>query len=213
MKLSTIYRSVISTAVVVSAFSFGMAQANDAGTEYNRSGQGTDVERVDTHDDRDMRSTDTETYDGEPVEVEDFVETAMAKGIAELETSKLAVEKGSQRVQEFANRMIEDHSKANSKLADIAAEKNLNGADDASLMDKAKTMILEVREGESFDEAYINNQIAAHEQSIALFKRAAKSDSAEIRQFAEQTLPKLEEHLKMATDLKHDMSKEQANRQ
>lgn len=203
---------VIATAAVLGIFAVGMTQANEAGPEYNRSGQGTDIERTDTHDDRDMRSADAEAYDGEPIEVEEFVETATAKGIAELETSKLALEKGGPRVQEFANRMVDDHAKANRELADIAARERIDTSDDATLMDRAKAMILQVRDGESFDEAYINNQIAAHEQSIALFKRGAKSDNAEVRQFAEKTLPKLEEHLQMATDLKNEMSTADNNR-
>jgi len=205
MKLPVVAAAVLSIAVLNIA-ALGVTHADEGGPEYNRSGQGTDIERTDTHDDRDMRSADTEGYDGEPIEVEDFVETATAKGIAELETSKLALEKGSQRIQEFANRMVDDHTKANRELADIAARADINTADDATLLDRAKTMILQVRGGESFDEAYINNQIVAHEQSIALFKRGAKSDNAEIRQFAETTLPKLEKHLDMATELKNEMA-------
>ena len=60
---------------------------------------------------------------------------------------------------------------------------------------------MEQRDGESFDEAYANNQVNAHEDTIELFKRAAMSDDVEIAAFAKQTLPKLEQHLKMAKEM------------
>jgi len=138
----------------------------------------------------------------DPIDVEDFVETASAKGIAEIETAKAALEKGSSEVHAFANKMIEDHRSANEKLAEIARKENVKLSDEATLMDKAKTMILEVRDGESFDEAYINNQVESHEDVIELFQRAAASDHGEISNFAKELLPKLQEHLQMANALK-----------
>lgn len=131
----------------------------------------------------------------------DFIEEASAKGMAEIETGKMALERGTDAVEEFAQRMIDDHGKANAKLKELAQKHDLEMSDEATLMDKAKAMTLQVREGESFDEAYANNQVNAHEQTIELFQRASKSDNAEISAFAQKTLPKLEEHLTMAREL------------
>ncbi|PAV70853.1 hypothetical protein WR25_25628 [Diploscapter pachys] len=62
-------------------------------------------------------------------------------------------------------------------------------------------MILEWRD-ESFDRSYVNNQVEAHEKAVELFrKEAASSDKAELKAFAGETLPKLEEHLKHAKEL------------
>jgi len=150
----------------------------------------------------DRAENDMEENRLDPIDVEDFVDTASAKGIAEIETGKIALENGSENVREFARKMIEDHEKANQKLAQLAQSQNVTVSDDATLMDKAKAMILQVRDGESFDEAYINNQINAHEEAIELFRRAAHSDHGEISKFAEELLPKLEEHLRMARELR-----------
>lgn len=138
----------------------------------------------------------------DPIDDEDFVELAVAKGIAEIETAHLALDEGTPKIHDFANQMIQDHTKANSQLKKIARQENLDVADEPSLIDKAKTMMLSLRDGQSFDEAYIKNQINAHEQAIELFGRASQSDNAEIRAFAAETLPKLREHLQMAKDLK-----------
>ncbi|MDF3012140.1 MAG: hypothetical protein K0Q78_344, partial [Cellvibrio sp.] len=86
-------------------------------------------------------------------------------------------------------------------LAGIASRKKLEVSDEAELATKAKKFVLEQRDGESFDEAYANNQVKAHEETIELFQQAAVSDDAEIAAFAKETLPKLQHHLKMAKEL------------
>lgn len=136
-------------------------------------------------------------------EGENFVDDASAKGIAEIETSKLALQKSSsQDVKTFAQQMIDDHTKANQKLAQLARDKNLDMSDDATLMDKAKEMILKWRDGENFDKAYANNQVAAHEKTIELFRDYVKDGkNADLKQFAESTLPTLEQHLQHAKEL------------
>jgi putative membrane protein len=142
-----------------------------------------------------------------------FVDNASAKGIAEIEAGKLALEKGTaQDVKTFAQQMIDDHTTANEKLAGIATAKKLEVSDRATLMDMAKSMILQVRDGESFDKAYANNQVVAHEQTIELFREySEKGDDAEIKAFAKETLPKLEAHLKHAKELAKAHGGEAAN--
>lgn len=140
------------------------------------------------------------------ISAEDFFEEASALGVAEIETGQKALEESQNaEVRAFAERMIKDHAAANEKMADIAAEKGMTISDEAKLMDRARTMILEAREGESFDAAYANNQVAAHERSIELFERASRSDDAEVAEFAKETLPKLKEHLEEARKLAQSM--------
>lgn len=133
----------------------------------------------------------------------EFVDEATAKGIAEIETAKLAIEKGqSPEVKSFAEKMIEDHTKLNQDLKELAQEKNLEIADDATLMDQAKAMILEMREGEGFDDHYASNQVTAHEQTIELFENAAKNlNDEDLRELATDSLETLREHLATAKEL------------
>lgn len=137
----------------------------------------------------------------EAISDDDFIEEASAKGMAEIETAKMALERGTDAVKDFARRMINDHAAANEKIQQLAQKHDLDMSDEATLMDKAKAMTLRVRDGESFDEAYANNQVNAHEQTIELFQRASNSENADISAFAKETLPKLQEHLQMARDL------------
>lgn len=136
------------------------------------------------------------------IDAEDFIDEASAKGVAEIESAQKALEQSqNDQVRAFAERMIKDHAAANEKLAKLAADKGLEVSDEATLMDKAKTLILQARDGESFDAAYANNQVNAHEQTIELFERASRSEDAEIAAFARETLPKLKEHLEEARKL------------
>ncbi|SFE65851.1 DUF4142 domain-containing protein [Nitrosomonas sp. Nm166] len=134
------------------------------------------------------------------IDAAEFVDEASAKGVAEIETAKLALEKGSAKTREFAQQMIEDHGEANNRLAELARASNLKVSDEAGIMDKAKTMMLNVREG-TFDKAYATNRVEAHRDTIELFQRAANSNLGELSAFAKETLPKLEKHLEMAQEL------------
>ena len=45
-------------------------------------------------------------------------------------------------------------------------------------------------------------QVSAHKDAVSLFERYGKGgDNAELKTFANETLPTLKEHLKMAQDL------------
>ncbi|AZF05889.1 DUF4142 domain-containing protein [Pseudomonas sp. R5-89-07] len=138
----------------------------------------------------------------------DFVENAAQGGITEVEAGKLALEKsGSADVKTFAQHMITDHTKVNQELTALAQKLDIEVPDDAALTDKAKKAILEMRD-ESFDKAYANNQVNAHETTVALFKKEAQSsDNAELKAFATKTLPSLEAHLKMAKELQAKYAK------
>ncbi|GAB3389323.1 DUF4142 domain-containing protein [Azotobacter armeniacus] len=142
-------------------------------------------------------------YAADTMDADDFVDEASAKGVAEIESGKLALEKStSADIKAFAQQMIEEHTATNRQLAQIATTKNLEVADEAELMSKAKRWILQLRDGESFDEAYANNQVASHENTIELFRDAAqKLEDPELKAFASKTLPKLEQHWEKAKQL------------
>ncbi len=132
-----------------------------------------------------------------------FIEQATEKNFAIINAAELALDKESDvidnpGVREFAQQMIKEHKQFNRKLAELANEEQLNVSDSAKLLDQAQRMILRVRDGESFHEAYANNQIADHQELVDLFSRVARSDHGEVSRFAENALPTLEDHLARA---------------
>lgn len=138
----------------------------------------------------------------------DFVDKAAAGGIAEIEASRLALEKSqSADIKEFANMMITDHGKANDELATIAKKNDIEVPDNTTLVKQAKEKILDLRD-DSFDAAYANNQVNAHEETIELFKKQANTvtddktkGAMELKSFAQKMLPGLQKHLDMAKKL------------
>jgi putative membrane protein len=136
------------------------------------------------------------------INADDFIDEVSAKGVAEIESATLALEKStSTDIKAFAQKMITAHAASNVELAAIASRKNLEVADEAELTAKAKKVILEFRDGQSFDKAYADNQVEIHKSVIELYQRAAVSADVEIATYAKQNLPKLEEHLKKAKEL------------
>ena len=79
-----------------------------------------------------------------------FVSEASAAGVAEIEAGKMALEKSTAAdVKVFAKQMIDDHGKVNAELRSLAERKKLEVEDDASLTDKAKATLLDLRDAPS----------------------------------------------------------------
>ena len=133
----------------------------------------------------------------------DFVDEAHAAGIAEIETSRMAISKTSSTdIESYAVEVIKDYTNANRDLKDIAGKLDLQVSTDEQILDKAKKLMLEVQVGDSFDAAYAANQVKTREEAIELLKQQANSpDSPQLQAFAEKYLPKLEMHLVMAQKL------------
>lgn len=133
----------------------------------------------------------------------DFFKHAAEGGIAEVEAGKLAESKGSsQAVKDFGAMMVKDHSAANNQLKEIASTKSISLPEHSSAAQMAKKAKLEVLTGDTFDKSYIKGQVAAHEQTVALFKKEiASGTDAEAKSFAKETLPTLRVHLKKIQEI------------
>jgi putative membrane protein len=129
-----------------------------------------------------------------------FAEKAAVGGMAEVRMGKMAQQKGSSdQVKQFGGRMVDDHSKANDELKQIASAKGIALPTDLDAKHKAKMDKMEKLSGAQFDRAYMDDMVADHKQDVAEFKKQANSGKdSELKAFAAKTLPTLEDHLKMA---------------
>ncbi len=142
-----------------------------------------------------------------------FLKEAAQAGLAEIEAAKLAIGKSTNpQVKAYAEHIVNDHTKANGELSQLASTKGVTLPTEPSLADKAKLKVLALREGKSFDEHYAKTfGVDAHEDAIKLFKKGASEGAdAEVKAFANKTLPTLTEHLESAKSLKTQT--EQANK-
>jgi putative membrane protein len=139
-----------------------------------------------------------------------FTDAAQA-GLAEIESSKLALAKGvNTQVKGFAQQMIDDHTRASQELASLASSKGVTLPTEPSLAQRAKIKLLSARDGAGFDRQYASGMgVSAHEDAIKLFQKTARNASdADVKAFAAKTLPTLEHHLQMARDMKAVVDKE-----
>jgi len=129
----------------------------------------------------------------------DFAAKAADGGMAEVMTGQLAAQKASDpQVRMFGQRMVTDHSKANDELKQIAAKDNITLPDQPGMKHKEMTSKLGKMDGKDFDKAYTQEMIKDHEEDVALFKKEAKDGkNPDLKMFAQQTLPTLQEHLEM----------------
>jgi putative membrane protein len=135
-----------------------------------------------------------------------FIKDAAKGGQMEVKLGQLGVDKSQNaQIKSFGERLVKDHTKANEELMKIAQSKgiDLTSNADHSAHDVNK---FSSKSGSDFDKAYIRHMVSDHQKDISKFeKEAAQSNDADLKAFAEKTLPTLREHLRMAQDIARSM--------
>ena len=133
-----------------------------------------------------------------------FVKDAVESNLAEIKAAELALTKSdNSAVKSFAQRMIDDHTKANTQLEAVAARENIKVPDNSAIMQRAELKMLQMKSGADFDKAYVEQMKKDHDKAVKLFKEAANSGkiAADLKDVANKTLPTLEQHQHSATQL------------
>jgi putative membrane protein len=131
-----------------------------------------------------------------------FAENAAAGSAAEIQLGQLAADKATNdKVKQFGQRMVTDHTKASSELKTLAAKKGMTIPDSPKGKDKAKFEKLSKMSGPAFDKAYMQDMVKDHQKDVAEFQKEANSGSdPDLKAWAATTLPVLQEHLRMAKE-------------
>jgi putative membrane protein len=146
------------------------------------------------------QSTTRPTVSSSGSEDIEFVLDAAKGGLAEVELGKLASDRAqNDEVKKFAQRMVDDHAKANEQLKQIAESKSIKLPTEVEPKDKALMQRLEKLNGAAFDRAYMAAMVNDHVKDVNEFKREANAGrDSQVKSFASSTLPTLEEHLQQA---------------
>lgn len=128
--------------------------------------------------------------------------------MAEVKLGHLAEERGqNDAVKDFGRRMVQDHSQANDQLKQAASQENLSLPSDLNRHDQATYDELSKLSGTAFDRAYARDMVRDHEKDLAAFRHEANDGTdPQIKNFASQTLPTLQEHLKLARHMEEVVS-------
>jgi putative membrane protein len=128
---------------------------------------------------------------------QDFVGKAAVSNMFEIESSQLALKNASSAdVKAFAQQMIDDHTKAGNELKSTLA--NVGTIQAPGALDAAHKTSLDAlagKTGAAFDDAYIVDQMKAHDEAVTLFTDYSTSgDNPALKDFAGKTLPVLKSH-------------------
>ena len=121
----------------------------------------------------------------------------------EISLAKLAEEKGSSsEVKQFAQRMIDDHTRMGKEMTKVAEEVGVPPSSGTSMDEKAAATKLRVLSGESFDKAYIKEMVKDHREDLDAFnKEAAEGSNPVVKDAARSGAKTISSHLELAKQI------------
>jgi len=131
-----------------------------------------------------------------------FAKKAAQGGMAEVAMGNLAESHAqSADVKAFGQKMVQDHGAANDKLKTVAEQDHIQLPTQPSAKDQNTINRLSRLHGEAFDKAYAQTMVKDHKMDVSEFKQEARAANSPVQNFAQATLPTLQEHLQMAEKL------------
>jgi len=152
-----------------------------------------------------------------------FVQKAMEGNQFEIQLGQLAQQKGeNQEVKQLAQMLAQDHQQANQTLSKAAGGQagasgaaarpgqpdaqasgsSSSGSQQLGPVFQAKLADFQKLQGAEFDEAFVMDQLADHVKSVLKYRMASQqAQNPQIKEYATQTLPKLQSHLQQLQQL------------
>jgi putative membrane protein len=132
-----------------------------------------------------------------------FVREAASSNLMEVQLGQAAQTKASNNaVKQLAQRMVNDHTNLENQLASLAASNGLALKQTLNSEHAAHVKWISNLSGQSFDSAYMHLMVQAHQEDIANFQTQSQSaKSVQVRTFATNALPVLQQHLSLATQV------------
>lgn len=132
-----------------------------------------------------------------------FAERVASSNQFEIQSSQLAQQKSQNAdVMSFAEKMIADHTAAGEKFMAAASSESVTVATTLMPDHQAQLDSLNEASAEQFDQGYLAAQVAAHVEAVDLFGGyAERGPEGDLKNFAAETLPTLENHLSEAQAL------------
>ena len=148
---------------------------------------------------KEMTSEKTETKGSLSTIDTKFVKKTAKGGMREIKMAEMAKEQAkSADVKKVAEKIESDHKDANQELIALAEKKGVALSKNEPKIEKMT--------GTDFDKEYLAMMVNDHEKNIAAFEKEAKDgEDADVKAWAEKTLPTLKEHLKMVQDVQSKM--------
>jgi putative membrane protein len=101
--------------------------------------------------------------------------------------------------------MVSAHRQTTQELTQLTSANNLPApSPQLNATQQASLNSLRNLSGEAFDDAYLDAQVAAHENAVRTFEQfAANGEAGPLRDWAQRTLPNLRQHLEHTQGLEN----------
>ena len=104
-----------------------------------------------------------------------------------------------QQVKQLAQRLVQDHQRAQQQLQQIARQMNVNISQQLMPVQQAMWDELQKKHGQFLERSFTFEQVGDHEKDVLENQWVAEhAQSPQIKQFAQQQVPVLQEHLRLA---------------
>lgn len=133
-----------------------------------------------------------------------FMQQAAASDAFEIQSSQLAAAQARRpAVKRFAQEMIQDHGQTTQQLTQIAQSKNVPPPPAQPDAEHAQMIsALQGEHGGRFDRDYLRDQVSGHEMAATAYQQEISTGTdADLKAFAQQTLPIIQRHLQEARSL------------
>lgn len=130
-----------------------------------------------------------------------FMTEAIQGDLAEVDMGKLAQEKGqTNKVKQFGQMLEHDHSANLRHARQVASRNGLKTPSEPNAMQRSLYGKLSRLPNNRFDAAFARDMVRDHKKDISKYRKEAKSGSP-LAEFAKQTIPVLQKHLRTAEAL------------
>jgi putative membrane protein len=132
-----------------------------------------------------------------------FVENSGQGNMYEIQAAKIAEEKSNNAdVKKFAKMMVTDHTALMNEMKPLVTKAGKTPPADLDQRRKGFLDNLRAAPAADFDKTYIDQQVAAHEETLTLMKGYAENgDDAGLKGAAAKATPKIQTHLDQAKAL------------
>jgi putative membrane protein len=138
----------------------------------------------------------------------EFIDKASAANTFEIEAGKIAAAGADDdEVVDFAQMMIDDHTKAGEELRAALDKEGASAPRDRLERAQLEQLNrLRSMSGPELDAEYVRQQVVAHGETVDLFSKfAGSAEAGPVREFAEDTLPVLQRHQDAILDIFEDL--------
>jgi len=128
-----------------------------------------------------------------------FIDQAVTSDIFEIKSSQLALEKSrNPRTRMYAQQMIDDHGASEQKLQQLASANGIQVPSDFGPEGQRAYAAIE-NTRRIFDSEYFRQQALSHQTAVTVYQdEISNGYNNDVKQFAQQTLPTIQEHLQEA---------------